>query len=119
MTPFGYGMCGLLAGAIWGLVAALLAPGYPARQALLLWPIIGGLAAAVTASAVGKRLVVNVRCAFEHLLLALGVGSLIAACAVVLGVQQLETLLPLAALAVAVIYGLLRRYGYRSGTGRR
>jgi hypothetical protein len=112
-------MCGLLAGVIWGLVAALLAGGPPERQALLLWPIIGGLAAAVTASAVGRRLVVSVRCAYEHLLLALDGGSLVLVCAVVLGLQRLETLLPLTALVVAVIYVLLRRYGYRSGTGQR
>lgn len=110
MTPFGWGFCGTIAGAVSGY-AVLGAVVTPHR---LLWvPLALAVLGAATAAAVGKRLDPQLRCSYEHLLLSFIFGSILSLFATLLGQVTLDTIGLIWLSGVAAAYLLLRRYGYK------
>jgi hypothetical protein len=113
LTVFGCGLCGFLAGATVGVaLVAVTTTGPALAHAATLAGLGLGVIGWGLASQVGRRLHLGVRCAYEHLLLALdgaGVAALVVALA---GVERGETVALTWVAAGSFIFGLLRRYGY-------
>jgi hypothetical protein len=118
MTPFGHGLCAFIGVFMLGValrfttgVAEALAG--LSRFALALLPVAGGALAAYLAAWLGRRLLPQRRCAYEHLLIGGMVGGPCAMMAALAGLSNLESLLLVWAGAVGVTTLLMRRYGYR------
>lgn len=97
LTPFGHGMCGLIAGGLCGAAAALCCQGAVPDVRLLLFPTAGGATFAAAASFVGRRLEPSVRPGYEALLLALVVAGACVCGAALAGITSPEALLGLGA----------------------
>jgi hypothetical protein len=114
LTVFGYRLCGLIAGCATAYAGALAwAP--PVQRWLVLVPAFCGALGAVAAGEVGRRLLPQWRCAYEHLLLSGAMAGVLAVGLVMLGVRGVESLslcwLGLGAAGMT----LMRRFGYRHG----
>lgn len=114
LTPFGYGMCGLIAGGQLGATAALSAEtlriGDPR---LLLFPIAGGVACALIAAAVGRRLHASVRRGYEALMLALALACILVFMLALIGVRSLDALAATGVCALALGTPLVWRVLFR------
>jgi hypothetical protein len=93
LTPFGYGVCGLIAGGMLGAAAALtnedLRLGDPR---LMVFPAAAAFACALVASQVGRRLHTGVRRGYEAFLLALVLAALAVLFLALAGVSSVEAL---------------------------
>lgn len=114
-TPFGYGMCGFLAGALAVAGLILSVPGDHLLPLLPLAVLTVGLPAALVTAAIGRRLAPEIRCAYEHLLLAADMAGIAALIPVMSGMRGLEAYLLIWLFAAVIGYGAMRRYGYRPG----
>ena len=113
LTVFGYGLCGALAGGLLGIALAVMVATGPRLAAVAtLATTAGAVIGWGLATAVGRRLAPAVRCAYEHLLLALLGAGVTAVLAAFAGVDQPETLALLWLAGAVVVFALLRRYGY-------
>lgn len=114
LTPFGHGMCGLIAGALSGATAALCCQSATTDVRLLLFPAAGGATFAAAASFVGRRLELGVRPGYEAFLLAVVAAAVCACAAALAGVATPETLAGLGALVVLVGAPILGRVMHRT-----
>lgn len=115
LTVFGYGLCGGLAGGLAGLAVAVMLAVGPRLASLATLATMGGAVIGWgLATAVGRRLAPAVRCAYEHLLLALLGAGITAVLAAFAGVDHVETLALVWLAGAVVVFALLRRYGYGS-----
>lgn len=116
LTVFGYGLCGAIAGAQIGLAGALASTAGPRLPHVA---VLAGLGMGVLgwgfAAGIGRRLAPDVRCAYEHLLLAAIGAGLVLVISVLSGVVQPELMFLTWTLTAAGIFALLRRYGYQTG----
>ncbi len=110
LTPFGYGMCGLIAGGHLGLAAVLVVGDvHLGDPRVVLFPAAGGLACAWLAAQLGSRLHVGVRAGYETVLLGLMVAALVVFVTAVGGVTALDTLVAVGAVAFVLATPLIRR----------
>lgn len=113
LTPFGYGLCGLIGVGMLGFgISVGLVGGVP-RTAVVLGPVVAAVVAAITAANVGRRLSPQWRCSYEHLLLGGMIGGPCALAAALLGLTEFQSLVVLWAFVAGAVFLLMRRYGYR------
>jgi len=115
MTPFGHGVCAFGGSFMLGIALSMALKGGLPHWALALAPLCLGAWSAWAASAVGRRLLPQWRCSYEHLLTGWLVGGPCALVAVLAGLAHPESLLLVWAGGATGTYLLMRRYGYRAG----
>jgi len=109
LTPFGHGMCGLIAGALCGAAGALSCQALAPDIRLLLFPAAGGTTFAAAAAFVGRRLELSVRPGYEAFLLALVAAGACVCAAALAGIAAPEALLGLGALVTLAGAPILAR----------
>ncbi len=114
MTPFGHGMCAFIGAFMLGLALRSAVGEALPRSVSALAPVALAILMASLAARVGRMLLPQWRCSYEHLLVGGMLGGPAALMAALAGVTDAQTLLLLWAAAVAVTYLLMRRYGYRA-----
>lgn len=118
-TVFGYGLCGFVAGGGIGLTAAAATVSGPRLQPVAVLAVfVGGVLGLLAAAGIGRRLAPAVRCAYEHLLLALDGAGLLTALVAFSAPLGYEGLALIWLGTAAGVFWLLRRYGYRMGPAR-
>jgi hypothetical protein len=114
LTPFGHGMCGLIAGGLMGAAATVCCQLRAPDLRLLLFPAAGGATFAAAASFVGRRLALEVRPGYEALLLALVAAGVSVLAVALAGVSSPEALGALGALVTLVGAPMLARAMHRA-----
>ncbi len=115
MTPFGHGVCAFGGSFMLGIALSMALKGALPHWTLALAPLGLGALSAWAASAVGRRLLPQWRCSYEHLLTGWLVGGPCALVAALAGLANPESLLVVWAGGATGTYLLMRRYGYRAG----
>ena len=96
-------------------VAAATTSGSRLQPVAVLAVFAGGVLGLLLAAAVGRRLAPAVRCAYEHLLLALDGAGFVTALVALSYTTGYETLALVWLATAGAVFWLLRRYGYRMG----
>lgn len=105
LAPFGYGMCGLIAGGQMGAAVALTDQAIRFEDPrLVLFPAMGAIACCIAAAWIGSRLEAGVRRGYEIALFSLLAGTFTTFVLALWGVTRAETLLAWGAgIAVAAL----------------
>lgn len=120
LTPFGYGMCGLVAGSQLGATAALGAEGIRMGDPrLLLFPVAAGLACALLAAGVGRKLHATARRGYEALVLTLALACILVFALALMGVRSVDALAAAGVCALALGTPLVWRVLFRRKRGGR
>jgi hypothetical protein len=109
LTPFGYGVCGFVAGGQVGAAVALTDPDITLGDPrLTLFPILGAGACCALAAWLGSRLSRQARRGFEFGLAATLCGTFTVAVASLLGLSSAESLISLGACTAIIAGGIIR-----------
>ncbi len=114
LTPFGYGLCGLIAGGHLGAGIALTNPDATLDDPrLVLFPLVMGIVCSLLAWWVGRRLDWRMRPGYESVLFGVMAAALSVFVLGLWGVRSADTLLATALVVFVVTAPLLRRMMYR------
>ncbi|MBP8955390.1 MAG: hypothetical protein KBI47_23570 [Armatimonadetes bacterium] len=122
LTPFGYGVCGLIAGGQIGAAVALTDPAIRFEDPrLALFPMLGGLACCLVAAWLGSRLDVGVRRGYEVAIFSIIGGTFTVFVLALWGVNRTETLAAWGAGIALACVPFVRRvlFALRTEEGRR
>ncbi len=109
LTVFGYGMCGVVAGAFIGAAWALILPPKLHRPMMILLPLTGAVVVALAAAWLGKHLDREHRRAYELLLLSADAGAMAAVAAALFGVYAGAALFGIGLVVAVVVRAVLAR----------
>lgn len=118
LTPFGHGLCGFIGVIMSGWALSFSLPATLPRYVGVLGPVVLAALTAWAASQLGRRLLPQWRCSYEHLLVAWMVGGPATLITALAGLTNPESLALVWVAAVAGAYLFMRRHGYRASDVR-